>query len=71
MWVNRNSNSKNLFSNLVGFSTPISHIGYPTAAHMAKVKQLGASPIHRRSFAPLKHMTFDKHGKIIADNSNK
>ena len=45
------------------------HKGYPTAAHMAKVKIHGASPIHRRSFAPLKHMTFDDHGKIIHDDS--
>ena len=45
------------------------HKGYPTAAHMAKVRIHGASPIHRRSFAPLKHMTFDDHGKIIHDDS--
>lgn len=32
---------------------------------MAIVKRIGASPIHRRTFAPLKHMEFDKDGKII------
>ena len=41
------------------------HKGYPTAAHMAAVKTYGASPIHRRTFAPLKHMTFDEDGKIL------
>ena len=41
------------------------HKGYPTAAHMALVRQHGASPIHRRTFAPLKHMTFDEHGKVM------
>ena len=31
------------------------HKGYGTAAHMAALKELGACPIHRRTFAPLKH----------------
>jgi ribonuclease HII len=43
------------------------HKGYPTAAHMAAVRQHGASAIHRRTFAPLKHMTFDDKGRIIVD----
>lgn len=30
------------------------HKGYPTAAHLAALKALGATPIHRRSFAPVK-----------------
>jgi ribonuclease HII len=41
------------------------HKGYPTAAHMAAVKKHGASPIHRRTFAPLKHMEFDENGKVV------
>lgn len=41
------------------------HKGYPTAAHMSAVKKYGASPIHRRTFAPLKHMEFDEEGKVI------
>jgi len=45
------------------------HKGYPTAAHRAAVKEYGASPIHRRTFAPLKHMTFDEDGGIITDSS--
>jgi len=45
------------------------HKGYPTAAHMALVKQYGASPIHRRTFAPLKHMVFDEQGRVVIENS--
>ena len=32
------------------------HKGYPTAAHMASLKLHGVSPIHRRSFAPVRSM---------------
>ena len=45
----------------------IQNKGYPTAAHMAAVHQHGASPIHRLTFAPLKHMKFDENGKIKTD----
>ncbi|MBM4380250.1 MAG: ribonuclease HII [Deltaproteobacteria bacterium] len=31
-----------------------SHKGYPTPQHFAALKQLGASPIHRRSFGPVR-----------------
>lgn len=31
-----------------------SHKGYPTAQHMAALEKLGVTPIHRRSFAPVK-----------------
>lgn len=44
------------------------HKGYPTAAHMSKVREFGASPIHRRTFAPLKHMSFDDDGRIIVSS---
>lgn len=30
------------------------HSGYPTKAHMAALQMLGVSPIHRRSYAPVK-----------------
>lgn len=30
------------------------HKGYPTPAHLAALRQLGATPIHRRSFAPVR-----------------
>ncbi|MDD5035198.1 MAG: ribonuclease HII [Methylococcaceae bacterium] len=29
------------------------HKGYPTASHKAKLAELGATPMHRRSFAPV------------------
>lgn len=32
------------------------HKGYPTAAHMQALAQLGASPIHRRSFKPVQRV---------------
>eukprot|EP00579_Thalassiosira_antarctica_P008529 CAMPEP_0201877736 /NCGR_PEP_ID=MMETSP0902-20130614/9082_1 /ASSEMBLY_ACC=CAM_ASM_000551 /TAXON_ID=420261 /ORGANISM="Thalassiosira antarctica, Strain CCMP982" /LENGTH=378 /DNA_ID=CAMNT_0048405247 /DNA_START=122 /DNA_END=1255 /DNA_ORIENTATION=+ len=38
------------------------HKGYGTAAHMSAVREFGASPIHRRTFAPLKHMEIDEEG---------
>jgi ribonuclease HII len=47
------------------------HKGYPTAAHMKAVSEHGASPIHRRTFAPLKHMEFDKHGKIVVQQDDR
>lgn len=30
------------------------HKGYPTAAHLDALRRLGPTPVHRRSFAPLK-----------------
>lgn len=30
------------------------HKGYPTAAHMALLQEHGVSPVHRRSYAPVK-----------------
>ncbi|MEQ1510729.1 MAG: ribonuclease HII, partial [Sphingopyxis sp.] len=32
------------------------HKGYGTAAHLAALQRLGPCPIHRRSFAPVRHM---------------
>jgi ribonuclease HII len=40
------------------------HKGYPTAAHMSVIRQHGATPIHRKTFAPLKHMNFLPDGRI-------
>jgi len=34
-----------------GFAT---HKGYPTAAHLQALESLGVTPMHRRSFAPVK-----------------
>ena len=41
------------------------HKGYGTVQHMDAVKTHGATPIHRRTFRPLKDMTFDTDGKVI------
>ena len=43
----------------------VKHKGYLTKDHMIVVGKFGASPIHRRTFAPLKHMIFDDDGKVI------
>jgi ribonuclease HII len=32
------------------------HKGYPTRAHIQALNQLGACPIHRRSFAPVRNL---------------
>lgn len=32
------------------------HKGYPTSAHLAALKKLGASPVHRRSFGPVRQV---------------
>ena len=32
------------------------HKGYPTAAHLQALRQLGVSPVHRRSYAPVKEL---------------
>lgn len=32
------------------------HKGYPTRAHLAALVRLGASPVHRRSFAPVREV---------------
>lgn len=32
------------------------HKGYPTAAHLAALREHGAAVIHRRSFAPVRHL---------------
>ena len=47
------------------------HKGYPTQSHMSAVFKHGASPIHRRTFAPLKHMSFDKDGRIVEEEEEE
>jgi ribonuclease HII len=32
------------------------HKGYPTAAHLRALRALGVTPVHRRSFAPVKNL---------------
>ena len=45
------------------------HKGYPTASHMAAIARHGACAIHRRTFAPLKHMTLDECGRVVSPSS--
>jgi len=33
------------------------HMGYGTAQHLRALRELGPSPIHRRSFAPVAEVT--------------
>ena len=33
-----------------------SHKGYPTAAHLSALENLGVTPVHRRSFAPVRKL---------------
>ncbi len=35
------------------------HKGYATQLHLAKIRELGACPAHRRSFSPVKHILGD------------
>ena len=32
------------------------HKGYPTAHHLEALKTLGVTPVHRRSFAPVREL---------------
>ena len=36
-----------------GFAT---HKGYPTRDHLAALRELGVTPVHRKSFAPVKNL---------------
>lgn len=36
------------------------HMGYPTAAHLAALREHGAAAIHRRSFAPVRVVLHEK-----------
>lgn len=44
--------------------------GYPTAEHQRAVHSYGPSPIHRMTFAPLKHMNFSKTNPTRKKQSN-
>ncbi|PJE79123.1 Ribonuclease HII [invertebrate metagenome] len=41
------------------------HKGYPTRAHMTLLKELGPSPIHRRSFRPVKVLLEAENNEMI------
>lgn len=35
------------------------HKGYPTAAHLSALRELGVTPVHRRSFGPVRELLSD------------
>jgi ribonuclease HII len=42
------------------------HMGYPTARHLALLKQYGATPLHRVSFRPVREvLERDQHNDIV------
>jgi ribonuclease HII len=41
------------------------HKGYPTAEHMAALTQHGVSPVHRRSYGPVKKLIGSKAGTEV------
>jgi len=47
------------------------HKGYGTAAHMAAIAKYGPCPIHRLTFAPLKHQYGPKRKKSTLSNKRK
>jgi len=42
------------------------HKGYPTKTHMAAIKELGVTPIHRRSFAPVREVLEGSGEEIVS-----
>ena len=45
------------------------HKGYPTKAHMEAVNTLGPSPIHRRSFKPVRLAALTKSTPLQSDTA--
>ncbi|HUV98710.1 MAG TPA: ribonuclease HII, partial [Gallionella sp.] len=43
-----------------GFAT---HKGYPTAAHLAALREHGVSIVHRKSFRPVRELLFPREGR--------
>lgn len=42
-----------------------SHVGYGTAAHQRAIMELGVTPLHRLSFAPLKQYQTQPQGNVV------
>lgn len=53
--VQRDSELVSLESQYPGYGFA-KHKGYPTAAHLLALRELGVTPVHRRSFAPVKNL---------------
>jgi ribonuclease HII len=41
-----------------------SHKGYPSKAHLEALRRLGVTPIHRRSFGPVRRLLATRHGPV-------
>ena len=46
------------------------HKGYPTAEHLAALERLGPTPVHRRSFAPVRRLLEDPAHPSISLDTN-
>lgn len=51
------------------------HKGYPTAAHVSAVRRHGPCPIHRKTFAPIKHLiaaalVVEQAGSVVTASSD-
>jgi ribonuclease HII len=53
--VQRDGELKTLEEQYPGYGFA-SHKGYPTAAHLRALRELGVTPVHRRSFGPVKKL---------------
>lgn len=42
------------------------HKGYPTALHLERLRQHGVSPVHRKSYAPVKELLMAFPGKVLS-----
>lgn len=45
------------------------HVGYGTPEHLAALNQYGPTPLHRRSFAPVREV-IEKQGTLFAEQQN-
>ncbi|MDX1670667.1 MAG: ribonuclease HII [Limnobacter sp.] len=41
------------------------HMGYPTAQHMSLLKRHGASPLHRKTFRPVREVLQEQQGSLF------
>ena len=56
--VSRDNEMVELDSRYPGYGLA-QHKGYPSKAHLAALQTLGATPIHRRSYAPVRRLLDD------------
>ena len=61
--VARDAILQNLDGEYPGYGFAI-HKGYPTAAHQRALEALGPSPVHRRSFGPVRRLLENKNSSI-------